>query len=207
MKNNSYRKFDLSDDKSFVKTQKELKNALTQKIKSCKKVSSLVLVITGEGKGKTTSAIGNIIRARGHGLKCCLFQFFKGQVLPKEIDILKDIGVDVFNHQGGCFWNENNPTQIKQQLVIFFNKVQETIKNSSYDLIVLDEATYLLTSNFINVYDFIEILKQRPNNTSIIITGRYAPQELIDFADTVTTLNNTKHAFDNGIAALKGIDY
>ncbi len=162
---------------------------------------------TGNGKGKTTAALGLAIRAVGAGKKVFIAQFVKG-IHYSELDALKRFPEIVINQYGLDCFIINQPTE-KDILAAQkgLNEVKKAIESHLYDVIVLDEICIALYYQLISLDDLKNVLKNHPENIEIVLTGRYAPEELIEISDLVTEMKEIKHYFNNGIQARKGIDY
>jgi cob(I)alamin adenosyltransferase len=167
-----------------------------------------IQIYTGDGKGKTTAAFGLAIRAVGAGKSVFFAQFVKGQVYSevKAIhEFLPAISIKQFGLK--CFIRRN-PTQADIDIAREgFEEVSEIILSGMFDMVVLDEANIALYYNLFSVEELIQLLKKKPSETEIIITGRYAPQELIDIADLVTEMKEIKHYYGKGIEARIGIEF
>ncbi|HWQ28977.1 MAG TPA: cob(I)yrinic acid a,c-diamide adenosyltransferase [Dehalococcoidia bacterium] len=173
-----------------------------------KKPKSLVLVNTGNGKGKTTAALGVMFRAWGRGLRVCMLQFIKTATSNYgEHRAAKKVGIEIIPLGGGFTWLSKDIERDKALARELWEQSRARIASGEYDLVVLDEFTYPLIYGWLSVEDVIETLRARPEHVSVIITGRDAPQALIDFADTVTEMREVKHPYQKGITALAGIDY
>jgi len=175
------------------------------------KQNGIIILNTGNGKGKTTAALGTAFRALGHGFKVCIIQFIKGQGNYGERITAKenfDKEKLEWHIQGeGFTWNSKDLEKDKATARRGFQLAKEKIESNNYDLIILDELTYLPNYNFLDVKEIVTVLKNKPQKLNIIITGRDAKQELLDIADTVTEMKAVKHAFDNGVKAIKGIEF
>jgi cob(I)alamin adenosyltransferase len=169
---------------------------------------SLVVVNTGNGKGKTTAALGVLFRAWGRGYSVCMLQFIKSTTSNYgENRAAKKIGMEIESLGGGFTWLskdiENDKALAREQ----WERCKERIASGEYDIVALDEFTYPLAYGWLPVDEVIEFLKGRPARTHVIITGRDAPQELIDYADLVTEMREVKHPFQQGIKAQPGIEF
>lgn len=170
--------------------------------------SGRIIVNTGNGKGKTTAALGVAFRALGHGKKVCMIQFLKGKGSYGERLFAE--GIDQLEWhicgKGFVFKRDalSKDREIAQQ---GFMLAREKILSDQFDLVILDEITYLPHYDFLPVHDIVELMHIKPQRLSIVLTGRNAAQELIDIADTVTTMEVVKHAYENGTRAQKGIEY
>ncbi|MBN2613829.1 MAG: cob(I)yrinic acid a,c-diamide adenosyltransferase [Bacteroidales bacterium] len=167
-----------------------------------------IQIYTGNGKGKTTAAIGLSVRAAGAGKKVFFAQFVKGQIYS-EIKIIQQYIPNITVKQYGldCFIYNKPKQEDIDAARKGFQEVTEIILSGSYDMIVLDEANIAIYYNLICVEELIDLLKRKPEQTEIIVTGRYAPVKLIEFSDLVTEMNEVKHYFNKGIEAREGIEF
>lgn len=167
-----------------------------------------IQVYTGNGKGKTTAALGLAVRAVGAGKKVFFAQFVKGQIYS-EIHAIQQFlpAITVEQYGLNCFIVQS-PTQKDIDIARKgFEKVSEIILSGNYDVIVLDEANIAIYYKLFPVEELIQLLKKKPLETEIIITGRYAPPELIEIADLVTEMKEIKHYYTKGIEAREGIEF
>lgn len=162
---------------------------------------------TGNGKGKTTAAVGLAVRAVGAGKKVYIAQFVKGMIYSEIKALLQYLpSIEAKQYGLECFINRK-PTE--DDIVAAQNglvEVSEIIQSGVYDVLVLDEVTIAIYFKLFSVTDLIDILKLKPEQTEIIITGRYAPQELIELADLVTEMKEVKHYYQKGVLSREGID-
>jgi len=170
---------------------------------------SRIIVITGNGKGKTTSALGMVLRAIGHGMKVSIIQFIKGRSDIGEIAALKQFTKVELIQCGKGFV----PPEESNQFKIHRDSAQsalmlasERLSDASIGMVVLDEICSTVYHHLLSEDDIISTIKKAHTNSIIICTGRYAPQSLIDLADTVSIINSIKHGFDKGITAQKGVE-
>ena len=169
---------------------------------------SLLLVHTGHGKGKSSSAFGVMIRGLAREWKVGVVQFVKsGNWNVGEEKIGRQLGADWFALGEGFTWDSQNLEQDKKTGAAAWKKAEELLKSGAYDLLIFDELTYLLNWNWVETQLVIDALVTRPEHINVVVTGRDAPQSLIDIADTVTEMRNIKHAYENGFKAKRGIDY
>lgn len=172
----------------------------------------LVLINTGDGKGKTTAALGTVLRAVGYGHRCLIVQFIKGSWMYGELKSIRRLEPEVEFHRMGKGFvgivDDNLPRAEHEQAA------RETLKfarsklaTGDYRLVLLDEIFIAVSLGFLQVSEVLELLDVRPAATTLILTGRGAPPEIIDRADTVTEMREIKHAFRRGILAQKGVDY
>jgi cob(I)alamin adenosyltransferase len=169
----------------------------------------LVLVNTGLGKGKTTAAFGVLFRAWGRGMRVCVIQFLKHQNGNwGEVRAAKKLGIEWLRMGDGFTWTSPDLDETVAKARHAWQLAQERIASGNYDLIVLDEFTYPLAYGWIPTDEVIAWLREhKPPMLHLIITGRYAPPALVEFADTVTDMTPVKHAFDAGIRAQPGIEF
>ncbi|MEM6528332.1 MAG: cob(I)yrinic acid a,c-diamide adenosyltransferase [Chloroflexota bacterium] len=169
----------------------------------------LVLVNTGEGKGKTTAALGVILRMLGRKKRVALIQFLKHESGKwGEIRALQELGLDAIKTGDGFTWTSKDIEETQAKALHGWERAKEHILSDEYDLIVLDEFTYLLHFEWLDTDEVIAWLREhKPENLNMVITGRNAPQALIEYADTVTEMTKVKHAFDAGIPARAGIEF
>lgn len=175
---------------------------------STTRAPSLVIVNTGDGKGKSTAAFGMVIRAVARGWKVGVIQFIKsGKWHVGEEKVCRDLGVTWMKGGDGFTWESDDIDHTREIAVASWELARESIEGGEFDVVVLDELTYLMTWGWLDVDVVVACLRARPSHVNIIVTGRDAPQELIDVADTVTEMRNVRHAFDQGIRARRGIDF
>ena len=170
-------------------------------------MNGYIQIYTGNGKGKTTAALGLSLRAVGARKKVFFAQFVKGQIYS-EIKALRQFipSVEVRQYGLNCFIR-NAPTQADINAARKgLKEVSDIILSGKYDIIVLDEANIAIFYGLFSAAELIEVLKQKPNETEIIITGRYAVPELIEIADLVTEMQEVKHYYSKGVEARTGIE-
>jgi cob(I)alamin adenosyltransferase len=165
-------------------------------------------VYTGNGKGKTTAAIGLGIRAIGEGLKVIMIQFMKGRRYS-ELDALQQMkNFTVIQFGRDEFVSKEKPEQIDIDLARKgFNYAKDIILNGGYDLVILDEINVAVEFNLISLKDVIELLKNKPESLELVLTGRYASSEIIKHADIVSEILEIKHPYQKGVQSRKGIDW
>lgn len=183
------------------------KSVIDESISKADKSKGLLLVLTGNGKGKSSSAFGMVARALGHGMKVGVCQFIKSRT---------DTGEEAFfSQQQNCDWHVLGDgftwdTQNREKDIATSEKgwqiAQSMLQNPKYDLIVLDELTYLLNYNYLDSETVIANIQSRPEMQHVVVTGRAASKDLCELADTVSELADIKHAYRDGIKAQKGID-
>ena len=175
------------------------------------KTRGLLIVHTGNGKGKTTCALGLMMRAAGQGLRCCMIQFMKsrndryGEHMSAE-----KLGIEVHTMGDGFTWDTKNPEQDRQTARDTWNLCAEKLRSGDYDLLVFDEIVYVLSYGMLpldEVISEIRAARERQPSLHIIVTGRDAPKELVNAADLVTEMTEIKHPFQAGIRAQRGIEF
>ena len=169
----------------------------------------LVQVYTGNGKGKTTAAFGLALRAIGRGLKVYIIQFIKGGFDYGElyvVDKLPNLKLKAFGR--GKFVTQKPAEKVD---VEFAEKAialaEEVVKSGEYDIVILDEINVALNLKLIKTEKVLELIKNKPKHVELVLTGRYAPDEIIEVADLVTEMKEVKHPFNKGFQARKGIEY
>jgi cob(I)alamin adenosyltransferase len=168
----------------------------------------MLIVNTGDGKGKSSSAFGVMLRAVARGWNVIVIQFIKSDKWQTgEKKMAEQLGVTWITGGDGFTWESDDMDATAGAARDAWSKAAAAISSGDFDLVILDEATYPVTFEWIDVGDVIHVLEQRPGNVNVIITGRDADQRLIDLADTVTEMHKVKHAFDAGIVARKGLDF
>lgn len=179
----------------------------------------LVLINTGTGKGKTTAALGTAIRAWGDGQKVLILQFIKGSWKYGELKAIETLGkaegrIEIRPMGDGfVFHNKKDPeneerlAEKKELARRAWDMVRKEVMSGAWDLIVLDEINYAIHFGMLETEEVAGLIRERPPRLNMILTGRYAPKELIDLADTVTEMTLVKHAFQKGIRARKGLEF
>lgn len=167
-----------------------------------------VIVNTGNGKGKTTAALGTAFRALGHDKKVCVIQFLKGKgkygerVMAQRLDNL-----DWHICGKGFVFTKENIDEDKKVAQEGFELARTAVESDKYDLIILDEITYLPLYDFLDVEKIVELIVNKPDRLSLILTGRDADSKIMEVADTVSVIEPFKHAYEQGIKAQKGIEF
>ncbi|MEO0937572.1 MAG: cob(I)yrinic acid a,c-diamide adenosyltransferase [Pseudomonadota bacterium] len=168
----------------------------------------LVLVHTGNGKGKSSSAFGVAIRALGWGQSVGVVQFIKGKWITGERQFFSKLPEVVWHTMGDGFtWDTQDAEQDTKAAVAAFTKGREMMESGDFDLIILDEINIALRYDYLDVADVIEGLKARADRTGVILTGRDAKPELMDYADLVSEMGEVKHPYKAGIKAQRGVDF
>lgn len=168
----------------------------------------LVVVNTGDGKGKTTAALGVLFRAWGRGMRVVMLQFIKATTSNYGEDrAAKKLGIEIIPLGGGFTWLSKDIEKDKALARELWEICKEKISSAHYDIVILDEFTYPLAYGWLPIDEVLDFLRNRPPGMHIIITGRAAPPELIEFADLVTEMRDVKHPFEKGIKAQPGLEF
>jgi cob(I)alamin adenosyltransferase len=169
----------------------------------------LVIVNIGHGKGKTTAALGLLFRAWGHGMRACVIQFIKHKSDNLgECRAARQLGIEWHQMGDGFTWRSSNMDETETRAHLAWALAQEKIGSGDYDLVILDEFTYVLEYGWLDVEDVVAWLQEfKSPALHLVITGRDAPSGLIAFADLVTDMNKIKHPLDQGIRAQRGIEF
>jgi cob(I)alamin adenosyltransferase len=172
------------------------------------RAASIVLVATGDGKGKTTAAMGTALRALARGWAVCVVQFVKsGKWGSGEVRQLTDLGAHCHTMGDGFTWESDDLGRSAEMARAAWAVAEEAIMSARYELVVLDEVTYPINWGWIPADVVSACITSRPPKVNVFATGRQAPASLVEVADTVTEMRNVKHAYDAGIRAAKGIDF
>ena len=169
----------------------------------------LVIVNTGEGKGKTTAALGMLFRAWGQNFRACVIQFIKAETGQwGEVKAARKLGIEWHKMGDGFTWDSTDMEETIARARKGWQLAQEKIASDAYDLILLDEFTYPLHLGWLDIGEVISWLKaNKPVRLHLLITGRNAPQELQDYADLVTEMTSVKHPFEQGMPAQPGVEF
>ena len=168
----------------------------------------LVIVNTGKGKGKTTAAMGLLLRAWGQGLRVCMLQFIKARTANwGEEKAARKMGMEMIPLGGGFTWLSDNIEHDKALAREGWEICRQKMLSGNYDLVVLDELTYMLKYGWLSWEDVRDTLDQRPAGMHVVVTGRYAPPELVAYADLVSEIIEVKHPYHAAVKAQKGIEF
>lgn len=173
--------------------------------------NGLIQIYTGDGKGKTTASLGLAVRALGRNLNTAVIHFFKSKESGEEL-FFKKYNVNITIHkpcsQNKFYYQMNDEEKniLKKEIISGFNIAKDYLNKKNIDILILDEISYCINYNIINLHDFITFLKNKDKIVEIILTGRDFKNEIIEIADLVTEMNKIKHPFDKGIQARIGIE-
>jgi cob(I)alamin adenosyltransferase len=187
--------------------QQRIKDRVDQRVAAAQEIRGIIIVFTGNGKGKSTAAFGTAARAVGHGLQVGVVQFIKGGWECGERNLLQQHGVEFQVMATGFTWETQNKETDTAAAVDVWQQAKRMLADPKLDLVVLDELTYMVSYGYLELDDVIGALQQRPKHQTVIITGRGCHRDIIELADTVSELRPIKHAFDAGVKAQKGIDW
>lgn len=187
----------------------KIKQTVDKRISRATEERGIIIVMTGNGKGKTSAGFGNVIRCLGHGFNAGVVQFIKGEWEAGEVRFIKEVRPDLpyFAMKTGFTWETQDreaDTAAAQEAWTFAKKL---LKDPTLKLVLLDELTYMLTYHYLDLEEVLACLQQRPQDQTVIITGRSAHKALTALADTVSEIKEEKHAFRAGIKAQQGIDW
>jgi len=170
----------------------------------------LILLYTGNGKGKTTAALGQALRAAGHGFRIVVIQFIKSLKNTGEIKAAKKILADhleIHPMGTGFTWDAKDHEELRRAAEKGWELAREKITSGKYSMVILDELTYALNFNLLDQDEVLDCLARKPEKLHIVITGRDAGTRLIELADLVTEMKEIKHPYRSGVTAVKGIEY
>ncbi|EPJ7792883.1 cob(I)yrinic acid a,c-diamide adenosyltransferase [Klebsiella pneumoniae] len=194
-------------DERYRERQQRLKDKVDARVAAAQGERGIVMVFTGNGKGKTTAAFGTATRAVGHGKKVGVIQFIKGTWPNGERNLLEPHGVEFQVMATGFTWNTQDRDSDTAACLAVWEHARRMLADDQLDLVLLDELTYMVAYDYLPLESVLSALRERPAHQSVIITGRGCHRDIIELADTVSELRPVKHAFDAGIKAQMGIDY
>lgn len=185
------------------------KAKVDQRIEEADKEQGVVILLTGDGKGKSSSAFGMVMRSLGYGYPVGIVQFIKGEQLSGEEIYIKEHHPEVEFYQMGTgfTWNTQDRDNDMAAAIKTWAIAEKMLKNKNLHLVVLDEITYMLAYKYLNEETILSAIANRPPEQSVILTGRGGGSAIRELADTVAEINDRKHAFKSGIKARKGVDF
>ncbi|MDN3650346.1 cob(I)yrinic acid a,c-diamide adenosyltransferase [Reinekea marina] len=193
--------------KEAMKKQKE---SVDSSIAQADEERGVMILLTGNGKGKSSSGFGMVLRALGYGQKVAVIQFIKGQQLSGEELYLKEKLADevTFYQMGtGFTWDTQDRSADIAAAETTWQEAAKALADPSYDLVLLDEITYMIGYKYLDENVILDALKNRPEHMSVVVTGRGGGKGLKDLADTVSEVKDIKHAYNAGVKARQGVDY
>ncbi|WP_151993617.1 cob(I)yrinic acid a,c-diamide adenosyltransferase [Buttiauxella massiliensis] len=196
----------MSEDR-YQQRQQRQKEKVDARVAAAQDERGILIVFTGNGKGKTTAAFGTATRAVGHGKKVGVIQFIKGQWPNGERNLLEPLGVEFQVMATGFTWDTQNRETDTAACLEVWEHAKRMLADESLDMVLLDEITYMVAYDYLALEEVLVSLTQRPANQTVIVTGRGCHRDILEVADTVSELRPVKHAFDAGVKAQIGIDY
>ena len=192
---------------SYKKRMQRKKEYIDSRIDEASIDKGIIVLLTGNGKGKSSSAMGMICRALGYGMRVALVRFLKGEQQTGEDFFLENHPNIVSAHmQSGFTWDTQDQELDKIKARETWTEAKQFLQNSEIAVVVLDEITYMINYNYLDESEILDSLANKPKDQHVVITGRAASQGLIDASDTVSEVEDVKHAFRSNIRAQKGID-
>ena len=192
---------------TYKKRMQRKKEFIDSRIKEANIDKGIIVLLTGNGKGKSSSAMGMICRALGYDMKVALVRFLKGEQQTGE-DLFLDNNSNVVSAhmESGFTWDTQDQELDKKRASETWNEAEKFLANPEIDLVVLDEITYMINYNYLDEKVILKVLSNRPKDQHVVITGRAASKGVIEASDTVSEVKDIKHAFRTNIRAQKGID-
>jgi cob(I)alamin adenosyltransferase len=167
-----------------------------------------IQLYTGNGKGKTTAALGAALRALGHGKRVAMIQFMKGRLYGELAAAAKLDGFTIEQHGRDEFVDAANPAPVDRELAARgWRRAGELVREEGLDMLILDEINIAVSYGLVELAEVLSFMRAKPERLELILTGRYAPKEMMDLADTVTEMREIRHHYSRGVAARKGIEY
>lgn len=198
---------DHASQQKHQQRQQKVKEKVDAKVAAAQIEQGIFQVITGNGKGKSTSGFGTVTRCVGHGMNAAVAQFIKGMWACGERNLLERSGVPFAVMKTGFTWETQNRETDTAAAQETWQQAKAWLADDRIDLVLLDELTYMVTYEYVDLDEVISAIANRPKMQSVIVTGRAAHRRLIELADTVSEVRNVKHAFEAGIKAQKGFDF
>ncbi|WP_438917816.1 cob(I)yrinic acid a,c-diamide adenosyltransferase [Kosakonia cowanii] len=194
-------------DERYQQRQQKVKERVDARVAAAQDERGIVIVFTGNGKGKTTAAFGTATRAVGHGKKVGVIQFIKGTWPNGERNLLEPLGVEFQVMATGFTWDTQNRESDTTACLEAWQHAERMLADPALDMVLLDELTYMVAYDYLPLEKVLTALQNRPPMQTVIITGRGCHRDILEAADTVSELRPVKHAFEAGIKAQIGIDY
>lgn len=195
------------EDKHSSKMDK-LQGEMKAKIRAADKDKGLILTLTGDGKGKSSSGFGMVSRALGHKMNVGVVQFIKGAWKTGEAEFCKaQPSVEYFAVGAGFTWDTKDKEADTALVEKTWNKARDFLADENVQLVLLDEINVAMHFGYLDVDKVVAMLKAKPEMQHVILTGRDAPEQILNISDTVTVMNSPTHAFEKGVRAQKGIEF
>jgi cob(I)alamin adenosyltransferase len=195
-------------DKTHQSRMANKKAVMDARIAKATEERGVLILLKGNGKGKSSSAFGTMARSLGHGKKCAVIQFIKGRTETGEYKLFKDqplLDWHVMGH--GFTWETQDKTQDIAAAQKAWQLAETLLSDESYDMLIFDELSYMFKYEYLDVQPVVEAIKARPKMQNVIVTGRTMALPLQDIADTISIVQDERHAFRQGVKAQKGIEY
>ena len=199
---------DMTEKQTHEQRMARKKAVIDERIAKATEERGVLILLKGNGKGKSSSAMGTMARAVGHGKRAAVIQFIKGRSETGELKFFRDhpqIDWHVMGH--GFTWETQNKEQDIEAAQQAWAKATELLQDPSYDMLVFDEMSYMFKYKYLPLEPVIEALKNRPRDQHVIITGRVMPEGLEEIADTISSIRDERHAFRLGVKAQAGIEF
>jgi len=195
-------------DTEYEERMRRKKEAVDAKVAAAREDRGIFIVLTGDGKGKSSSAFGTLARAIGHGFRGGVVQFIKGTWDSGDHRFFGDHPSVEYHVMGtGFTWETRDREKDRQAAVAAWEHAERLLEDASLKLVVLDELTYVIKYGHLDVERVADAIRFRPRSQSVILTGRDAQPELVELADTVSEMRKVKHAFEQGIKAQAGVEF
>ena len=195
-------------DEQHVEKMKKRQAAHERTVAAKTVEKGLLIIHTGAGKGKTTAALGMVVRAIGHGMKVGVVQFVKGAMTTGEKPVFDQLGIEFKPMGEGFTWDTQDRTRDIAVAREAWDEVKRMIADPSYGMVVADELNIVLRYDYLPLDEVLEVLRNKPRDTHVIVTGRNAPEPLIEIADLVTEMTLRKHPFrEQGVKAQAGVEF
>ena len=194
-------------EERYQQRQQRVKDRVDARVAAATDERGIIIVFTGNGKGKTTAAFGTATRAVGHNKKVGVIQFIKGTWPNGERNLLEPLGVEFQVMATGFTWETQNKESDTAACLAVWEHAQRMLADESLDMVLLDELTYMVAYDYLPLESVLQALENRPFNQTVIVTGRGCHRDILELADTVSELRPVKHAFEAGVKAQIGIDY
>ncbi|MTZ81015.1 cob(I)yrinic acid a,c-diamide adenosyltransferase [Citrobacter sp. JL978] len=194
-------------EERYQQRQQRVKDRVDARVAAAIDERGIIIVFTGNGKGKTTAAFGTATRAVGHGKKVGVVQFIKGTWPNGERNLLELHGVEFQVMATGFTWETQNRESDTAACMAVWEHGKRMLADAELDMVILDELTYMVAYDYLPLDEVINALNARPAHQTVIITGRGCHRDILELADTVSELRPVKHAFEAGVKAQMGIDY
>ena len=199
----------VKDEQRHKQKMQKQKKRIDASIAAANEDRGVLILLTGDGKGKTSSAFGMIMRALGYGYRVGVVQFIKGEQLSGEELFLKDVlqQVDFYQMGTGFTWDTQDRARDIEAAEKTWSVVEPMLSDNSYHLVILDEITYMLSFKYLDEERVVNALTARPRNQSVVLTGRGGGTAIREIADTVSEVREVRHAYNSGIKARRGVDF